>query len=380
MTGDEREEPHGPRGAGEGTAGERPDEDVRQHGRRGWLKRGLQASGLVVVGVGTVGIVEADRGDEGGRPLHTEVYGPTSGRAMDAASTVVFLPGIGATTRYFRDRVQTLAANARVVLVDLLGFGQSPKPWATYSVERHVAELHRVLGGLGSVTLVGHSLGARIAVAYAARHPAQVQRLILIGVPYFGGGERARQYFRRRGAEGWFLTHLVPFAIMCLLSRRLLGWAFPTLMPDLPRGGGGSHDDDVALFHVLHVAGRLRVRHDIRFRAAAGVHTRDVHPRRPGRECAPGERAETRRSASRQHRAGATRRRPSTAASQTRLDAGPDRRGDRRWRWRRSRAGPGSDRHDLTHYERSSVADAPSAELAPAPCEAPRARATMASM
>lgn len=235
MTGDEREEPHGPRGAGEGTAGERPDEDVRQHGRRGWLKRGLQASGLVVVGVGTVGIVEADRGDEGGRPLHTEIYGPTSGRAVDAASTVVFLPGIGATTRYFRDRVQTLAANARVVLVDLLGFGQSPKPWATYSVERHVAELHRVLGGLGSVTLVGHSLGARIAVAYAARHPAQVQRLILIGVPYFGGGERARQYFRRRGAEGWFLTHLVPFAIMCLLSRRLLGWAFPTLMPDLPR-------------------------------------------------------------------------------------------------------------------------------------------------
>lgn len=234
-TGNEREEPHGPRAAGEGTADGRADEDVCRHGRRRWLKRGLQASGLAVVGVGAVGIAEADRGDEGGRPLHTEVYGPTSGRAMEAAPTIIFLPGIGATTRYFRRRVQALAANARVVLVDLLGFGQSPMPWATYSVERHVAELHRVLGALGPVTLVGHSLGARIAVAYAARHPAQVRRVILMSIPHFGSGEGARRHFRRRGAEGWFLTHLVPFAIACLLSRRLLGWAFPALMPDLPR-------------------------------------------------------------------------------------------------------------------------------------------------
>lgn len=209
-------------------------EHSRHLSRRRLLTRALQVSGVLLTGVTAEAVAEADRGADGGRPLHTEHFGP-DGAKESLAGTIVFLPGIGATTRYFRDRVRPLAARVRVVLVDLLGFGRSPKPWATYSVERHVAELHRVLGGLGPVTLVGHSLGARIAVAYAARHPAQVRRLILISIPYFGGGERARQYFRRRGAEGWFLTHLVPFAIICLLSRHLLGWAFPRLMPDLPR-------------------------------------------------------------------------------------------------------------------------------------------------
>jgi len=62
---------------------------------------------------------------------------------------LVFLPGVGGTTRYWENRVVPLAENHRLMLVDLLGYGRSPKPWTRYTVERHVAELHRVLGGRG---------------------------------------------------------------------------------------------------------------------------------------------------------------------------------------------------------------------------------------
>jgi pimeloyl-ACP methyl ester carboxylesterase len=59
--------------------------------------------------------------------------------------TLVFLPGVGGTTRYWDSGVAPLASDSRLLLVDPLGFGRSPKPRTTYSVERHVAELRRVL-------------------------------------------------------------------------------------------------------------------------------------------------------------------------------------------------------------------------------------------
>lgn len=201
--------------------------------RRAMLGRvGLGAGALVAAGGVAAGVSEADRGAAGTRPLFTDELGA-------AGPTVVFLPGIGATTRYWGPRVAPLAERARLVLVDLLGFGRSPKPWTTYSVDRHVDALHGVLGPLaearGPLTLVGHSLGARLAVAYAARHPGAVRQLVLVSLPYFGGAERAKGYFRRRGAEGWVMTHMIPAAIACVISRRLLGWALPSLLPGLPR-------------------------------------------------------------------------------------------------------------------------------------------------
>jgi len=124
--------------------------------------------------------------------LHSEELGA-------AGPTVVFLPGIGGTTSYYRDRVLPLAADHRLVLVDLLGFGRSPKPRVRYDLERHVAELRRVLAGRGRLTIVGHSLGARVAVAYAARYPEDVERLVLVSLPHFESRSEALAQVRRGG-------------------------------------------------------------------------------------------------------------------------------------------------------------------------------------
>ena len=162
-------------------------------------------------------------------PLYCTEFGAPGAR-------LVFLPGVGGTTRYWERRVAPLAETNRLVLVDLLGFGQSPKPWTTYTVERHVAALERVLGGRSPFTLVGHSFGAIAAVAYAAHHPDNVAGLVLIGLPYFGSEERAIGYYRgRHTLDGWFMTNVILASAACVVTRRLLGRALPYLLRDLPR-------------------------------------------------------------------------------------------------------------------------------------------------
>lgn len=157
-----------------------------------------------------------------------------------SGSVIVFLAGVGGTTRYWRSRVEPLAATHRVLLVDLLGFGRSPKPWTRYTVERHVAALHDVLrdvaDGPEGLTLVGHSFGAIAAAAYAARHAELIDRLVLVSLPWFGGEARALAYFRgRRSADRWLMTNVVLAAAACVVTRRLLRRMLPRLLPDMPR-------------------------------------------------------------------------------------------------------------------------------------------------
>lgn len=150
--------------------------------------------------------------------------------------TLVFLHGVGGTTRYWESRVAPLARDNGIVLVDLLGFGQSPKPWIRYTVDRHVAELHRVLAGRAPCTLVGHSFGAIAAVAYAAHYPEQVKGLVLFSLPCFGGLKRAIQYYRGRGGpDRWLMTNVVLAAVTCIVTRRILGRLLPRLLLDMPR-------------------------------------------------------------------------------------------------------------------------------------------------
>lgn len=161
--------------------------------------------------------------------LYTEVYG-------HGEPTLVFLPGLGGTTRYYASRLHGIDDRYRVVLVDLLGFGKSPKPWSRYSVARHLEALHAVLRPYGPFSLVGHSLGAQLAVAYAARYPDCVKNIAVIGMPYFGSQDKAYRYMRSGSVKGGFLfTNVVLTMAACILTRRLLGRALPYLIRHVPR-------------------------------------------------------------------------------------------------------------------------------------------------
>ncbi len=198
--------------------------------RRTLIKRVGLGLGALFASIAALAVADADHADTD-VPLYTRALG-------QSGPQLVLLPGIGATTRYWELVAGPLAAAMRLLLVDLLGFGRSQKPWITYTVDRHIAELHRVLAPVGArqpFTLVAHSLGARLAITYAARYPAEVERLILVSLPFFGGEEQAKTFIRSRHSSGWLWTHMIPFALTCLLGRRLLGWAAPLLARGVPR-------------------------------------------------------------------------------------------------------------------------------------------------
>ena len=188
---------------------------------------------------------------------------------------LVLLHGLGGTHRYWTcGPVPFELMGHRTALVDLLGFGQSPKPWVRYSVERHVASLHACLAAERGITLVGHSLGAALALAYATRHPSLVRRLVLISLPNFGGTERAAAWFSRQPA-GWIYTNMWATALACVLSRRVVGRLLPRLLRDIPREVA---EDLVAHNMVSSTSSLWEVlyRHDWRAEAEAAAQTLPV--------------------------------------------------------------------------------------------------------
>ncbi len=162
-------------------------------------------------------------------PLYMETHG-------GGEDTLVFIAGLGGTTRYWASRLAPIENRYRIVLVDLLGFGQSPKPWTRYSVGRHVEALRSALESLGTITLIGHSLGASLAVAYAARFPEQVNNIVVMGMPNFGSQDRAYQYYRSgRVKYGYVYTNVVLTMAACIVTRRLVGWLLPYVLRSVPR-------------------------------------------------------------------------------------------------------------------------------------------------
>jgi pimeloyl-ACP methyl ester carboxylesterase len=118
-------------------------------------------------------------------------------------NTVVLLHGVGASGAVWWSLKQRLEESGwRVIVPDLLGFGDSPKPqWGQYTVQDHALQVVAALKRLrvkGPVTLVGHSMGCLVSVHIAANHPKLVRRLVLYEPPLYADDPGFRSHMRRR--------------------------------------------------------------------------------------------------------------------------------------------------------------------------------------
>ncbi len=113
----------------------------------------------------------------------TTVFGCTI-RYYDVGSgpPMVLIHGIGGDADDWAFCLEALAASHRVIALDLLGFGRSDKPHIEYSIAGFVEVLERFLRGLdiARATLVGGSLGAWIAAAFALHFPEAIDKLVLV--------------------------------------------------------------------------------------------------------------------------------------------------------------------------------------------------------
>jgi cis-3-alkyl-4-acyloxetan-2-one decarboxylase len=110
-------------------------------------------------------------------------------RPKKPIATVVLLHGIGNSGASWDDVIKKLPKNIRVITVDLLGFGNSPRPtWATYSVAtqaRSFIATYIKLGLSGKVILIGHSMGSLVSIEIARRYSLLVSSLVLCSPPFY---------------------------------------------------------------------------------------------------------------------------------------------------------------------------------------------------
>ena len=177
------------------------------------------------------------------------------------APVFVLVHGIGMSHRYLARLHDELAGAGTVHSVDLPGFGGTARPAERMSIADGAAALGDTLDSLGvsGVVLVGHSMGAQFVTELAARRPALVTHLVLIG-PAIDPG-RARPIIQAldltrdalkeppsgnaltfmdylRCGPRWYLTELAPL-LEYRTDDRLRDVVAPTLVV---RGG----DDPIA--------------------------------------------------------------------------------------------------------------------------------------
>jgi pimeloyl-ACP methyl ester carboxylesterase len=109
--------------------------------------------------------------------LHLRDTGPKS------ASALIFLHGFGSSLQTWDDWAHNLEADHRVIRYDLPGFGLTgADPTGDYSDRRSIAVLLALMDLLGvrRASVVGNSMGGRIAWTFAALNPNRIDKLVLI--------------------------------------------------------------------------------------------------------------------------------------------------------------------------------------------------------
>lgn len=102
----------------------------------------------------------------------------TSGRPV-----LLMLHGFGGSLHSFDAWAAGLAATHRVIRIDLPGAGLTgADPSGDYSDERGIALLAELLTqrGVARATVLGHSMGGRLAWRFAAAKPERVDKLVLV--------------------------------------------------------------------------------------------------------------------------------------------------------------------------------------------------------
>lgn len=96
---------------------------------------------------------------------------------------LVFLHGFTGATTTWTDVMKELEGQFKMVAIDLIGHGKTaiPTDVSRYTMEEQLKDLEQVFEclDLTTFTLVGYSMGGRIALGYTIKYQARVEALIL---------------------------------------------------------------------------------------------------------------------------------------------------------------------------------------------------------
>lgn len=103
---------------------------------------------------------------------------------------IILLHGLASSSANWEPLIPLLKEKYHCISIDLVGFGDSPKPqWYQYNIDDHIRCIRRTIASLGlsePFILVGHSMGSLLATRYARVLPKHVSRLVLLSPPVYG--------------------------------------------------------------------------------------------------------------------------------------------------------------------------------------------------
>jgi pimeloyl-ACP methyl ester carboxylesterase len=112
-----------------------------------------------------------------GGPVHYVDFG-----GPDDAPRLVLVHGLGGSHLNWDTFAPLLVPHARVLAIDLPGFGRSEPGGRPATVHANVEVLHRFLQEVAGepAVLIGNSMGGMISILETAQHPASVRGLVLV--------------------------------------------------------------------------------------------------------------------------------------------------------------------------------------------------------
>lgn len=159
--------------------------------------------------------------------LYAQVHG------AEGSEPALFIPGFVGSHEVWDKHFRSLSDRSWLLLIDVLGFGRSPKPELAYTVEDHLTAIRNTLRELnvGRVHLVGYSMGSLLAATYACHYPESVASLTLLATPWFQSEQEARETIKNHSLFNRWLALDTPLAhFVCSLMCHLR----PLLMPLMP--------------------------------------------------------------------------------------------------------------------------------------------------
>jgi len=120
-------------------------------------------------------------------------------RVGEGSKKIILLHGLTGSLNYWKRGLDNVPDSFSLLLIDLLGFGDSPKPNSKYDLEEHLGAIEKVIAkegfDSGDVVVVGHSLGAILTIGLLAKRPNAFAGMVLIGLPVFQGKKAIKSKF-----------------------------------------------------------------------------------------------------------------------------------------------------------------------------------------
>lgn len=147
------------------------------------------------------GTLDADATSSVAAGTRYSAYSPQAGNADE---TVVLIHGVGMNHSVWSPQIKALTTRYQVIAYDMLGHGGSALPTPAPTLDEYAAQLERLLDALRieRAHVIGHSMGALIALEFALTHPSRTRSVVALNAVYDRTPEQREAVMNRAATLG----------------------------------------------------------------------------------------------------------------------------------------------------------------------------------